>query len=83
MEKLLFYYWSFNTTIKVLYVAYAAFFAISVLKLPVSKWEKLGWIAFIILLPLFGAFIFYTLRNSKFLLRHSRRKFNPIFRKSN
>jgi hypothetical protein len=67
---------------KLFFLAYLSFFSWAVIKLPIKTWEKVCWVVLFAVLPGLGAFIFYTFRNAKFLMRHSRRKFNPQFNRN-
>jgi len=82
MEIIISYYYAIGFIGRLFFIAYLVFFAWVVIKLPIKSWEKLGWILLFAILPGIGAFIFYAFRNSKFLLHHSSRKFNPDFNRS-
>jgi hypothetical protein len=77
------YYYHIGLIGQLFFLVYLAFFSWTAIKLPIKAWEKASWIVLFLILPGLGAFIFYTFRNSKFLMHHSRRKFNPRFNNSN
>ena len=64
------------------YFAFVIAFGWMVLKMPLRIEEKIGWILLFGFLPVLGLFVFHTFRNSRFLLKHNRRKFNPRFNRN-
>jgi hypothetical protein len=83
MDTIITYYYQIGLVGQLFFLAYLAFFSWAAIKLPISVVEKVSWIILFAILPGLGAFIFYTFRNSKFLMRHTRRKFDPKFNRSN
>jgi hypothetical protein len=77
------YYHQIGFVGQLFFLAYLAFFSWAAINVPISTWEKISWIILFVILPGLGAFLFYTFRNSKFLMRHTRRKFNPKFNREN
>ncbi len=83
MDTITAYYYQIGMVGRLFFLAYLGFFSWTAIKLPISTLEKISWIILFAILPGLGAFIFYTFRNSKFLMRHTRRKFNPEFNRRN
>lgn len=83
MDTISSYYYQIGFVGQLFFLVYLSFFSWTAIKLPIKAWEKASWIILFAILPGLGAFIFYTFRNSKFLMRHNRRKFIPRFDRSN
>jgi len=81
MDTIIHYYWQIGLIGRIIFLLYLLAFSKTVFKLPLPGWEKMCWILLALVLPMLGVFIFYTFRNSNYLLKHSRKKFNPRFNK--
>lgn len=74
-NEILFYF-------KLVVAVYILFFSINVLSTKLKPWQKLLWIVIIIVLPLFGAYLFHTYHNARLASnRAERKRFNPDFNK--
>lgn len=65
---------------KLIIAVYIIFSIINVLATKIKPWQKAMWIVIIIVLPLFGAYLFHTYHNASLTSNKERRKFNPDFR---
>lgn len=73
-------YTQFLFYFKLVVAVYIIFFSLNVLATRLKPWQKAMWILVIIVLPLFGAYIFHTYHNARLSSKQERRRFSPDFR---